>query len=106
MTRTNYVIKIRKADLWGNVKDGFDNNGNVYYGTEHSLVISEQRMRTIARNWFEGHMLARTENRVLPVQRKDIVVELESDDPEQPVYAVFHKPTGTYLGELSVGLFS
>lgn len=58
-----YQITITKADLWGNARDGFDNNGD--YTIAHFAVDkepSEKMLLRFAKDEFSGCYFALSEN--------------------------------------------
>lgn len=74
------AINVTRADLWGNMKDGFDWNDSykqpqVVVETTNVHYAVLKRVRDV----FTGLMLARTENRSLPMQRDNIKVEWQDE---------------------------
>ena len=99
-----YDIRVIRADLLGNVRDGFDNNGEREIGNEESSYITDEHLKRVARDYFAGRYLARTKTQNLPMQRRDIKVEWQdgSEDDDDMIYEVIHEKTGTYLGNLVI----
>lgn len=98
-----FNIRVIKADLWENVKEGFDNNEEYEIGNESSHKDpGEKKLKTIAKDYFEGRFLARSENRSLPMRRRDIAIDWLDSYDDNHSYEINHAPTGTYLGRLEI----
>ena len=98
-----FNIRVIKADLWGNLRDGFDNNGEYEIGSEEIEVSSDYNLLKIARDYFAGRFLARSENQSLPMTRRKIGIEYSYGDENEPAGAVVEiNYDGTYIGNMVV----
>lgn len=72
------IAKVNKADLWGNRRDGFDNNGEHTVLTSEIDRITKRALLKLAREVFVGTGHARSENKTLPMTARGIALTRES----------------------------
>ena len=100
-----FQVTITKAELWGNFRDGFDNNGNyriARFETDEELESTELSpgiIEKIAREYFAGYSFPLTEagNNFIGRNSKAISVEWAGSGDLNTCYDVFYR--GQYIGE-------
>lgn len=109
------IVKVIRAELWGNYRDGFDNNGNYKIGefeTDKDLEeteLSPKSIVKIAREWFAGcsFPLNESSSNFIGQKSKRLTVEWQSELVDYltgnvigAIYDVSYR--GTYIGEINI----
>lgn len=99
------IAKVNKADLWGNRRDGFDNNGEHTVLTSEIDRITKRALLKLAREVFVGTGHARSENKTLPMTARGIDVSwadgsIEDVDIAYECWDIEY--LGTYVGHIAI----
>jgi len=96
-----YRVRITRAELWGNLKDGFDNNGD-HVIADFELDKNKCTPVKIAREYFAGLPFALTEsgNNFIGKNSKSVTVEWMTSHGGKTSYEVFYR--GQYIGAIDL----
>jgi len=98
-----FQITITKADLWGNARDGFDNNGDntiAHFGVDKEP--NEKTLLKFAREEFSGRYFALSEStgRFIGKRSKCLTVEWQDSYKDLRFYEIQYM--GQYMGMIEV----
>lgn len=112
-------VRVIRAELWGNYKDGFDNNGNYEIGKFEvdELTPDSKTVLKIAKEWFVGRSFPLNENssNYIGQKSKSLTVEWQGEltsnvgqdkdgtlswETIGVIYDVYYR--GTYIGEIEI----
>ena len=107
-----YTIDIIKFDLWGNEKDGFDNNDSTRIN-RHDLLDGFDgdaglQLLEIAQDEFSGYSYAMSANKIVEMKPKAIAIEWSSGDANELIDGEYDIETwdvnyrGNLVGELRI----
>lgn len=98
-----FQVTITKADLWGNAKDGFDNNGD--YTIAHFGVDKEPNKKALlrfVRDEFSGRHFALSENTGRFIGKRSKCLTLDWQDSYNGLLLYEIQYMGQYMGMIEV----
>lgn len=98
-----FQVTITKADLWGNAKDGFDNNGDstiAHFGVDKEP--SKKMLLKFARDEFSGRHFALSENTGRFIGKRSKCLTLDWQDSYNGLLLYEIHYMGQYMGMIEV----